>query len=77
MANAADLKSAIRKGLWVRIPSPAPLGDVVKIVDTADLGSVGREPVGVQILSSPPFHFHNHEKPVRHQETRSRFERIG
>ena len=25
MVDAADLKSAARKGLWVRIPPPAPL----------------------------------------------------
>ena len=34
-------KSAARKGVWVRVPSPAPHGDVAESANAAELGSAG------------------------------------
>ena len=59
MVDAADLKSAARKGLWVRIPPPAPLSQSYYRVG-ADAGVFfHREPGAAQVspVSNPSSHY--------------------
>ena len=58
MVDAADLKSAARKGLWVRIPPPAPLSQSYYRVEANAGVFFRREPGAVQAspVSNPSSH---------------------